>query len=291
MPKVTWSLLGYFVLFLISGLSAEPWKVDINANITTAISSFSNNWAGGDAGSFTWASQFLGNAQRQLGEKLNTKTTLNLQFGQTANQDKTTKYWSVPQKSADLIDGEEVLKATLGGWVDPFASVRTISEFVDASDKRMVRYLNPLELTEAIGVNRALKKSETIDWSARVGGALRQVVDRRHLADTLTGVRTTKVTSDGGAEIDMDLNATNRAHWFSLLSTLRLYEALASSNPDTANFWRYPHMKWENTCAITFAKYLMFNISAYAYFDKDINADFRLKETVSAGLTYIFSKK
>jgi hypothetical protein len=40
---------------------------------------------------------------------------------------------------------------------------------------------------------------------------------------------------------------------------------------------------------LTFAKYLMLNISAYAYYDKDIASSLRLKETLAAGLTYIYS--
>jgi len=273
-----------------SGLFAAPWKIDINANLTTALNTYSDNWIGGEAGSFTWASQFLGVAERQLGPKFDTKTTLKLQFGQTATQDKTSKDWSVPKKSTDLIDGEELLRWTLGAWADPFASVRGISEFVDQSDSLLTRYGNPLELTEALGASRTLKKSESIEWSSRLGAAARQVINRSNL-DTATGVRKTEVTNDGGVEIDMDLKASNKSKGAALLSSLRLYEALASSKEDSAGNWRYPHLKWENTLTLTFAKYLMLDLSAYAYYDRDINLNFRLKETLSAGLTYIYSRK
>ena len=278
------------VFTFITGLCAEPWKIDINTNLTTALNTYSDNWTGGEAGSFTWATQFLGVAQKQLTPKFNTQTTLKLQFGQTATQDKTTKDWSVPKKSTDLIDGEELLRWTLGGWADPFASVRAISEFVDESDTLLTRYGNPLELTEDIGASHTLKKSPTVDWSSRLGGAMRQVIDRHHL-DTATGVRKNDVTNDGGVEFDMDLKAINKQKSVTLLSSLRLYEALASSKEDSAGNWRYPHMKWENTLTLTFAKYLMLDVSAYAYYDRDINANFRIKETLSAGLTYIYSKK
>jgi hypothetical protein len=274
----------------ISGLWADPWKIDLNANLTTALNTYSDNWTGGEAGSFTWASQFLGVAERQLSVKFNTKTTLKLQFGQTETQDKTSKAWSVPKKSTDLIDGEELLRCTLGGWADPFVSVRAISEFLDESDTLLTRYGNPLEITEAIGGSRTITKSEAVEFSSRLGGALRQIVNRHHL-DSITHARKTDITSDGGVEIDMDLKATNKEKWATLLSSLRLYEALASSKADTAGNWRYPHMKWENTLTLTFAKYLMLNVSAYAYYDRDINLNFRLKETLSAGLTYVYSKK
>jgi len=276
--------------------SAEPWKIDANANVTTAINSYSNNWTGGEAGSFTWASQFLGAAERQLTGKLNTKTTLKLQFGQTEIQDKTSKQWSMPEKSTDLIDVEELFRFTLGIWVDPFVSVRGISQFLDASDALLIRYANPWDITEAAGVSRTLRKSETIEWSTRLGGAARQLVDRDKL-DTVSGARNTDITNDGGVEFNMDLKVMNKEKWITLLSSLRMYEALISSKSDEAkgtaieNDWRYPHMKWENTLTLTFAKYLMLNVSAYAYYDKDISNDIRLKETFSAGLTYAYSAK
>jgi hypothetical protein len=280
-------------LFAVA-FAAEPWKLDANTNVTTAINSYTNNWTGGEAGSFTWGSQFSGVAERQLSLKLNTKTTLKLQFGQTAVQEKTSKRWLAPEKSTDLIDGEELLRVTLNAWVDPFISVRVISEFLDASDSLLVRYINPMDVTEAIGVSKTLKKNETIDWSTRIGAAARQVVDRKRL-NVATGVRKTDITKDGGIEINIDLKTANSGKWMTLLSSLRLYEALISSKSDEfkgtdkKDDWRYPHMKWDNTLTLSISKYLMINVTAYALFDRDINPDIRLKETFSAGLTYIYS--
>jgi hypothetical protein len=287
-------LFAGLIFVAAAAVRAEPWKLDLSTNLTTALNSYSDNWVGGEAGSFNWATQFLGVAERQMTEKTSTKTTLKLQFGQTVQQDKKTNDWSVPQKSTDLIDGEELFRLTLGAWVDPFVSIRGISEFLDKSDTLLVRYFNPLELTEAIGVSRTLTKSETVEWSSRLGLADRQLIDR-HKLDTATGVRKNDVTNDGGFELDMDLKAANAAKWISYLGSLRLYEALFSSKANTfkgtsqANDWRQPHLKWENTLTLTFAKYLMLNISAYAYYDKDIASSLRLKETLAAGLTYIYS--
>jgi hypothetical protein len=296
MNNITRTLLfACLTFFIATGAGAEPWKIDLNANLTTALNSYSNNWTGGEAGSFTWASQFLGVAERQITLKLNTKTTLKMQFGQTASQDKTTKFWSVPQKSSDLIDGEELFRFTLGTWVDPFISVRAITQFLDGRNPAVAHYINPFDLTEAAGVSRTLEKSETVEWATRLGAAARQQIDRYH-PDT-TGAVKNDVTSDGGVEFNMDLKAANKEKWVTLLSSLRLYEALVSSKAaeekgtSTENNWRYPHMRWENTLTLTFAKYLMLNVSAYAYFDKDIANDIRLKETFSAGLTYVYSKK
>ncbi len=276
--------------------AAEPWKLDLNANLTMTLNSYSDSWAGGDAGSFTWSSQFMGTAERQLTEKLNTKTTLKLQFGQTKLQDKTTKDWGSPKKSSDLIDLEELFRFTLGAWVDPFISVRGISQFLDQRDSSLTRYFNPWDITEAAGISKTLKKTEQIEWASRLGIAARQLIDRETL-DLVTGKRETDVTYDGGLEFNMDLKVTNKEKWVSFMSALRVYEALLSSKANEVkgtafeDDWRYPHVKWENTLSLTFAKYLMLSLSVYTYYDKDIDDDVRLKETLSAGLTYIFSKK
>jgi hypothetical protein len=284
------------VCVCFTGSGAEPWKIDINANLGTTLNTYSDSWTGGEAGSFTWTSQFLGIAEKQISPKLNTKATLKLQFGQTKTQDKTDKLWSAPQKSTDLIDAEELFRFTLGLWLDPFVSARGISQFLDGRDPGQIRYANPWDITEAAGGSRTLIKNETIEWGSRLGAAARQTIDRDTL-NPLSGKRETGMTNDGGVELDMDLKAINKDKWISLLSSLRLYEALVSSKADelkntsAKNYWRYPHMKFENTLILTFAKYLMLNVSAYAYYDRDIDYRIRFKETLSAGLTYIYAKK
>jgi hypothetical protein len=292
---VTAILFTGIAAMMATGVAAEPWKIDANASLSTALNTYSDDWTGGEAGSFTWTSQFLGTAERQISKSWNSKATLKLQFGQTKLQNNSTKHWSAAVKSTDLIDGEELLRATLGSFVDPFVSVRAISQFVDGSDSLLVRYGNPWDITEALGGSRTLRKSATIDWSTRIGVAARQLVDRDK--PDSTGSRATDLTNDGGVEFDMDLNAATAQKWVTLLSSLRLYDALVSSKADALkgtpgeNYWRYPHMKWENTLTLAIAKYLMLDISAYAYYDRDISNEVRLKETFSAGLTYIYSRK
>ncbi|MBN2188130.1 MAG: hypothetical protein JW699_01650 [Chitinispirillaceae bacterium] len=283
------------ILMLVSEIFAGSWVIDVNANLTTALNTYSDSWEGGEAGSFTWGSQFLGTAERQLSAKFNTKATLNLQFGQTKVQDEATGRWAAPQKSVDLIDALEMLKFTLGAWVDPFVSVRAISQFLDGSDT-LIRYVNPLDLTESAGVSRTLKKNDNVEWSTRIGAAARQLVDRQKY-DAVSGNRATDVTNDGGIEFNMDLKAINAAKWANFISSLKIYEALLSSKADEfkaegrENVWRHPHVRWENTLTLTFAKYLMLGLTAYAYYDKEINTSVRLKETFSAGLTYIYTRK
>jgi hypothetical protein len=272
-------------LFLQTGAYAGTWIVDASAKLTTALNTYSSSWEGGEAGSFTWGSQFLGTAERQLSAKVNIRNTLNLQFGQTKVQDEAAGRWSAPQKSVDLIDALAMLRFTLGAWVEPFVSVRAISQFLDGRDPLVVRYVNPIDLTEAAGVSRTIKKSETVEWSARAGAAVRQLID------------SSDVTNDGGVEFTTDLKASNSAKWVSFISSLRIYEAFFSSKADAfeaqgrKDVWRHPHVRWENTLTVTFARYLMLGLTAYAYYDKEISTSVRLKEAFSAGLTYIYAKK
>jgi hypothetical protein len=114
MSKQTVSLFIIISALLFAPeLFSEPWKLDLNSNLTTTLNTYSDNWIGGEAGSFTWASQFLGVAEKQATSIINTKATLKLQFGQTKVQNKLDKKWSVPAKSTDLIDGEELLRFML----------------------------------------------------------------------------------------------------------------------------------------------------------------------------------
>jgi len=295
MSSLTKAASIFSVLVIVAGINAEPWKVDLNTNITTAVNSYSDSWVGGEAGSFTWASQFLGVAEKQFSKTLNSKSTLKLQFGQTKVQDKTSKEWATPQKSSDLIDFEELLRFTVGAWADPFISARLVSQFRDESDSLLVRYFNPADITEAVGMSRTLIKNLNIDWSMRLGGAARQLVER-HKLDPETGERNNyDITNDGGAEFNIDLKAENAKKWLSYLGSLRVYEALVSSKAeklegtDEENDWRYPHVKWENSLSVTFAKYLMLNMSLSAFYDRDISKNFRIKEIFSAGFTYIYS--
>jgi hypothetical protein len=289
-------ILSFAFSSLFSPLSALPWKIDATGNLGVVVNSYSNSWVGGEAGSFSWSSQFLGIAEKQWDDSLNSQTTLKLQYGQTEVQSQTSKIWSLPQKSIDLIDGQELLRLKRDWWAGPFASARLISEFDDRSDTLLTRYINPLNITEALGMSKTLVKTPTVNWSTRAGVAMQQYVNRDEL-DTATKVRATESTNDGGVEFDMDLKAANAKKSASVASDLRVYEAIVSSLAEqnsgtTANgAWRKPRVDWENTAIFTFSKYLMLNLSVFLVYTTQQSASLQVKEALSAGLTYTYSKK
>jgi hypothetical protein len=289
-------ILSTACLLTASSYAADvtPWKLTLNTNVTVGLSTYSDSWVGGEAGSFSWAWQFLGGAEKQLTPSLLTTNTLKLGFGQTKTQNKDTKTWSVPQKSTDLIDFETVERLTLGGWVDPYISGHVISEFVDGRIAECLHYGNPIDISEALGIARTLVKQEQVDWSVRLGGAARQLVDRYTLDPSESKGYKSDVNNDGGVELVTDLKAANKAKWASYATTVRLYEALASSKAkdlqgDAKNDWRYPNANWENSLTLNVTKYIMVNGYVQFLYDRLIHKNWRLKETLGVGLTYMYS--
>jgi hypothetical protein len=190
------------------------------------------------------------------------------------------------KKSNDLIDFETVENFTLKSFVDPFISVRVITQFTDMRSDKYTYYLNPATITEGFGVLRGIVKEEQVDWSARFGGAVRQTIDRNstfRIGD--------KITNDGGLELTTDLKAYSKDNRISYLTQLKVYEALFSSienkvkDTPEENYWRYPDIAWENTLGVNL-KFVMLNLYAQLLYDKEIDQDVRVRSNVGLALTY-----
>jgi hypothetical protein len=269
------------------------WKFSLNASALLSLNTYSDNWTGGEAGSMSWTTKMDAEAQKQLAPKLNTRNVLRLAFGQTKVQDPETKKWSQFDKSTDRIDFESLLKMTLGRKISPFASVRFESQFLDLSDSTEELYINPIDLTETMGASAQLIENKQIDWTARLGAGARQHIDRDELQSDLT--RETEVTNDGGLELVSELNAKNKVGWLEFKSILKVYEAIVSSIAEETDGtaeegeWRYPDVDWENDLTININKYLMLNLYVQLLYDREIDSDPRLKQTLSLGLTFAFS--
>lgn len=285
--------LNYFAIALIitSTLSASPWTLSVDANLTLTQNAYSNNWAGGEAGLLAWALNSNSLAEKQLSPKLNNKNTLKLAFGQIYNQDKDTKEWLDPVKSTDLIDFESVLRFTLGGFVDPFASARLETQFLDVSDTSKNRIFNPINLTEAIGVAKVLVKAEKRELTSRLGFGLKQIINRDVLVDTL-GNRETQTSNYGGITFVTDFITPLAQEKITYTGKLSIFEAVYYSEADelkglpNENYWQYPDVNWENIFTASITKYLMVNLYLQMLYDKEIDDAVRLKETMGLGLTF-----
>jgi hypothetical protein len=279
-------LAGMLIIITASMISADPWKLAVQSNLTTTLNSYSDNWTGGDVGTFSWAAQMQAIAEKQFNVWLADKTTLKLSFGQTETQDPKSKTWSRPAKSSDQIDGESVLRFTLGGFVDPYAALHVQSlflyEYYDANNIRLQLHGNPVDLTESFGITRTFLGKPEVNLISRFGGAVRENINRVRPNDSL-------VQTDGGLELITDLKAAHPSKVITFISKLQLYEALFRVNPDSLNYWRYPDVNWENTMNVNIAKYIMFSLYVQMLYDREVieaHNRIRLKETLSAGLTF-----
>ncbi len=287
--KVTFVLFAA-VLIMITAAAADPWAKSVDANLTLAQTAYSDNWAGGETGNLTWTFNSNSLAEKQLHPKVRSKNTLKLSFGQTHSQDKDTKHWAKPNKSTDLIDFESLCSFTLGGSVNPFAAGRLESQFLDASDPEMDRYFNPLKFTESFGVIKHLIKEEKREWTARLGAALRQHVNRDLLMPDST--RSTESTNDGGIEFVSELKSPLAAEKITVSSKMTIFRALFYSKSDELkgspeeDYWKSPDVSWENIFTASITKYLMVNLYTQLLYDKEVDKAGRFKQTLSLGLTY-----
>jgi hypothetical protein len=281
----------FSLLFLVTKSSpAEPWKKQMDLNLTLTQNSYSDNWTGGEAGNISWVANANSVFEKKHSEKLISKTTSKFSFGQTHAQDKETKDWAKPEKSTDLIDIETLARFTLQAWVDPYLALRFESQFLDNSYAELKRYLNPKKITESVGVSRQFYKTEKNEILSRLGLALRQIITE-DIADTAQELTEINSTNDGGIEsvTDVQLALSDKISYTSKLS---LYKALFYSKSDQVkgtpqeDYWKEPDANWENTVSVSVAKYVTVSLYAQLLYDKEIDKKGRFKESLSLGLTY-----
>lgn len=285
-------IFSILIAVMTSSVSAESWKVSMDANLTLTENAYSDNWVGGEVGSFSWAANSNSLAEKQISSKVNNKNTLKLSFGQTHSQDKDTKHWSKPFKSTDLIDFETVFRLTLGWFVDPFLAGRIETQFLDASDPLKNRLLNPATFTESFGMAKVLIKQEKRESTTRLGFGFKQRLNRDVLVDTLTGRRETQTSNNGGLISDSDLKIPLANEKILYTSKLTIYKALFFSEANklkgkpNADYWKAPDINWENTFTANITKYLMVNLYLQLLYDKEIALGGRLKQTLALGMTF-----
>ena len=280
------------ILFVLSaGLHADPWKKSVDANLTLTENAYSDNWSGGELGSLSWVFNSNSLFERQLNPTLNTRNTLKLFFGQTHSQNEDTRAWAKPFKSTDRIDFETVLRVTIGGFVNPYASGRIESEFVDQRNRANERLINPVLFTESFGVAKVLAKAEKREWTARLGGALRQYLDR-DILDEASGAKQTKTTNDGGILFVSDFTSPLADSTMMITSRLSVYEAFYYSESKklegryNMDYWKAPDVNWETLFTANITKYLMVNLYVQFLYDKEVDLAGRFKESLSLGITY-----
>jgi len=281
--------LAFWIEFAVPSL-ADPWKKSVDLSLTVTQNSYSDSWTGGEAGNVSWVALANSVFEKKLSEKLSSKTTAKLAFGQTHSQDQETKKWARPTKSTDLVDLETLARFTLNTWVDPYLAFRFESQFLDASVPQVKRYFSPKKLTESIGVSRTFYENESNEILSRLGFGLRQIITE-DIVDTLAKKTETTSTNDGGIESVSDVRLTV-SDKISYTSKLTFYKALFFSESDKfkgtpkEDYWKEVDINWENTISASISKYISVSLFIQLLYDKEISKKGRFKETLSLGLTY-----
>jgi hypothetical protein len=293
-------LFGMTTLGMAQTDSAAGWHISMVTDLTVTQTSYSDSWAGGEAGSASWVWNLDGAAEKALSESINFRSNLRLKFGQTLTQTirenpvtgATEKNWEKPKKSTDLIDWENVARFTLHKYVDPYAAFRVESQFYDGSHPDKKLYLNPLKLTESAGLARQFYKKDDKEFvTSRLGLALRQTMVKS-IVDADLNTESETIT-DGGLESvsDASLKLSERMHWVGKLS---LYKALFSSESDNEaiigtereDYWKAIDANLENTITASVSKVISVSLYTQVLYDKEVEKKARFKETLGLGFSY-----
>ena len=273
-------LLVFLVIFFISVLWAEDWKIDSSMALTMNQQAYSENWNGEERGAISWIfnADFL--AEKQLIPTVHNKNSLKIAFGQTHNQEidaNGEKYWKKPDKSTDKIDFESMFRFTFGAFVDPFVSGRLESQFIDESGLEN-EIFNPNITTEAMGMAKVFMKTEKKELSSRLGGAFKQYFNKN----------IEKSSNDGGLEFVAEYKAplTNEIAYYS--TSMNLYKPLFYSESDDMlnDDWEMVRMDWQNNIDIKLTSLINVKMYFQLLYNKLEDKDMQFKETLGIGLSY-----
>ncbi len=285
-----------------------PWQFHLLAGLNINQSAFSNNWAGGDRGSYSWALKANMRAERQFTESWNWTNTLTLAYGLTAKQvqdpdDPSKNVWQNPDKNND-----QILLESTSRWgkrsLNPYLQFRFESQFLDKSDPRGDFNFNPLRFNETGGITKVFKKTEKSELLTRIGFSFRQNVAKAY-QDLAGGVSKTNFTNDGGLEWQTNVlfPFDNERFFFksrlvvfvpvyySAKSDLEAYDQAVAAN-DTlyadpiADYWKAVSTDWQSTLTAKISEVLSMDLYFQLVYEKfdpstDLNPDLPLDARIA----------
>jgi hypothetical protein len=283
-------------------LVVGKWYPSLEAGLAFTQGTYTNNWTGGDKGSIVWTAIANGSLESQLSEKANWRNTLKLAFGQTHQQKANAtgaRHWELPQKSTDLIDFESLMRLTLGGFVDPFASLAFQSQFQDATDTggRKLSF-NPMQFKESAGIAKKILDTKDRALLSRLGFAFRQNSRRNFTEAAPSSATMTDHTNDGGLEWVTDYKTQilqSKITWASKLTAYQpvfysgktdlkdlaaAYLAAQAIDPDVAALSTRGSLDWENIWSSQITKIVSVNLYTRWIYDAYDNS---VKPTPAAG--------
>jgi hypothetical protein len=284
-------LCGVAVSTLAADSTMVGWKKSLLVDVTTTQTAYSDSWVGGEAGSLNWVSNLNGTAEKQMAPWLNYRSILKLSFGQTVTQDDSTKRWSKPKKSTDLIDWDNLGRLTLQSFVDPYVAFRLESQFAFKLSEEKSVYLSPMKFTESFGIARKFYSGGKTDAIiSRFGFAFRQIKSDLLVSGSTTETKSV-TTNDGGIESVTDVQLTMNERLV-YVSKLGLYKAVFFSEKDKVagtpfeDDWKAIDVNWENAVTAQLSKIITTKLYAQLLYDKQISHRGRLKETLGIGFLF-----
>jgi hypothetical protein len=273
------------------GQDSLGWKPSVDFIMNLTQNSYSDNWEGGDAGSVTWVASANLGLERQFPSSWNWRSALRLAFGQTHSQDADSKKWKKPFKSTDLVDFESLIRYLNWRTLPPYAAVRAITQFEDASNIDHKFYFNPVDLTESVGLTRLLYREGDNEFLTRAGVGLRQRIKRSYTSSP-SPATTTITSNDGGFEWVTDSKykiPKTSIVWKTKLTTFKaLFNSRSKDLKGTPeqDYWKAIDVNWENIFSAQVAKYVAVSLYLQWLYDKEIARGGRFKETIALGLTW-----
>jgi len=292
--QICFALLSTLTLALTAAAADTTtvgWKKSLILDITTTQTAYSDSWVGGEAGSLNWVSNLSGTAEKQAAPWLNYRSILKLSFGQTVTQDDSTKRWSKPKKSTDLIDWDNLGRLTLHSFVDPYLAFRLESQFAFKLSEVKTVYLSPIKLTESFGIARMFYSGGKTDVViSRFGFAFRQIITDQLVTGSTTETKSI-TTNDGGIESVTDVQLTLNERLI-YTSKLGLFKAVFFSEKDKfagtpqTDDWKAIDINWENSVTAQLSKIITTKFYTQLLYDKQISRRGRIKETLGIGFLF-----
>jgi len=287
-------LIMALIVFIFQSSNADPWKKAADISLTFAQSGYSNSWEGGESGTLAWTLSSNLLFEKTLNPDLNWRNEFKLSFGQTHAQETDSagkRRWQSPEKSSDRLFLESVIKLTKEWGVDPFASLTFDSRFYDNSVPDVPRYINPIILTEAVGLGKSFIKNDNTEFLSRLGFALKHNIENT-VVTVDPEVTETNTSTYGGFEWVTDLSHTFPGETVKYVGKARIFQAFFNSESDELeglpgeDYWKSPDVAWENTLSMSVVELIQVAVFFELLYDKEIDLRGRFREVLGIGFAY-----
>ncbi len=248
------------------------WKKQIIGDVNFTQNQF-DNWSAGGENSVSW--QFILTTKFENDQKdYNWTNNGKFQFGKTKVGDLDAR------KSADEINLESTYTYKLGVLVNPYASVKALTQFVDgfnypaaAKKVKISQAFDPLYLTESIGVGIQPYKNIKI----RIGVAAKQTLSDTAYGFANEGDKVQDFKNEIGAEsvTEASITVSEKIVYDSKLNLFSNLKGLKEID-----------VTWDNTFSAMVSDLIKVSLNFQLFYDSDISIKRQWKQTLALGLSY-----